>query len=195
MRAVLNAYAYLVSPVSPLTKSNGNAHSAERPDPAIYTLSEGQYQAQRITLMENEALILRHIGYATKVTLPHSLALTYVQTIASSGTSLGQEAKKRLAARTVALLNSALFSPQLLYLTHQPHTLAVAAIYLAARETGCKIGGGEWWLVWDVTREELGFLVVALRSVDAWIGPEAGLGGLWTVADVEANLKLADDTQ
>ena len=50
-------------------------------------------------------------------------------------------------------------------MTHQPNALAVAAIYLAARETGVKVGGAEWWRVWDVEREELGFLVVGMLSL------------------------------
>lgn len=53
-----------------------------------------------------------------------------------------------------------------MYLTHQPHALAVSAIYLAAREVDVKLPGVEWWEVFDVDREELGFLVVALRSIE-----------------------------
>ena len=41
----------------------------------------------------------------------------------------------------------------------------MAAVYLAARQTGVKIIGAEWWRVWDVEREELGFLVVGMLSV------------------------------
>jgi hypothetical protein len=48
----------------------------------------------------------------------------------------------------------------------------VAAVYLAAREVGIKLPGVEWWEVFDVDREELGFLVVALRSCEAWIQVE-----------------------
>ena len=187
-RAIVNAYAYLTSSISPLRREANGRNASSQPDPAQYTLSEGEYQAQRDTVLANETLILRHIGFATKVVLPHALALTYVQTICSAGTSIGPDAKKKLASRTIALLNSGLLSPQLLYLTHQPHMLAVAAVYLAARETGFKIGGGEWWLVWDVTREELGFLVLALRSVEAWIKEEAGTC-LWSIDEVEDALR------
>lgn len=73
-----------------------------------------------------------------------------------------------MAKRAFEHLNSALLSPQLLYLTHQPHALAVSAIYLAAREVDVKLPGVDWWEVFDVDREELGFLVVALRSVDGF---------------------------
>ncbi|CAD0031507.1 unnamed protein product [Aureobasidium pullulans] len=74
--------------------------------------------------------------------------------------------------KAFAHLNSALFSPQLLYLTHQPPSLATAAIYLAAKEIGVKLPGEEWWEVFDVDREELGFLVVALISMERFIAEE-----------------------
>ena len=79
---------------------------------------------------------------------------------------------KALTSRTLAYLNTALFSPQLLYVTHQPYTLAVAAIYLAARETGVKLTEWDWWEIFDVDREDLGFLVVGLQSCEAWISAE-----------------------
>lgn len=73
-------------------------------------------------------------------------------------------------------LNGALLSPQLLYLTHQPNALAVAAIYLAARENDVKLPEGEWWEVFDVEREELGFLVVGMRSLEGWVREVGRLG-------------------
>lgn len=91
-------------------------------------------------------------------------------------------------------LNAALLSPQMLYLTHQPHALATAAIYSAARDLGAKMPQCEWWEVFDVDREELGFLVVGMRSVDGlwrqrreempWLGEAAA-----TRRDVEGELK------
>lgn len=56
----------------------------------------------------------------------------------------------------------------MLYLTAQPHALAVAAVYNAARDVGAKMPECEWWEVFDVEREELGFLVVGMRSVEGW---------------------------
>jgi cyclin L len=72
----------------------------------------------------------------------------------------------------MAHLNTALLSPQLLYLTHQPPVLATSAIYLAAREVGVKLPDGEWWEVFDTDREELGFVVVAMMSVQGFIAKE-----------------------
>ena len=81
-------------------------------------------------------------------------------------------------------LNSALLSPQTLYLTHQPNALAVAAIYLAARDTDVKLPDGNWWEVFDVDREDLGFLVLAYSSLEGyaeaekarWTGRKVPLG-------------------
>lgn len=74
-----------------------------------------------------------------------------------------------VSRRTFAHLAGALLSPQLLYLTHPPAALATAAIYLAAREVGVKLAAEEWWVVFDVDREELGFLVVALLSMRGFV--------------------------
>lgn len=74
-----------------------------------------------------------------------------------------------LSQRVVAYLNTALLSPQLLYLTHQPSALAVAAIYNAAKDLGAKMPECAWWEVFDVDREELGFLVVGMRSVEGLV--------------------------
>ena len=58
-------------------------------------------------------------------------------------------------------------------MTHQPPALATAAIYLAAKEKGVKLPAEEWWEVFDVDREELGFLVVALISMEGFVAEEA----------------------
>lgn len=98
-----------------------------------------------------------------------------------------------LASRTLAHLNTALFSPQLLYLTHQPASLAVAAVYLAAREVGVKLPRVEWWEVFDVEREELGFLVVGLGSCKGWVEEERErwVGGRcpMSLEELEAEIK------
>ena len=137
------------------------------PDPELYFLSEGAYQSARNTLLITESVILRSLSFVTHVSTPHHLALTYLQTMGALPPT--PYAKSRaLAKRTLAHLNAALLSPQLIYLTHHPSSLAVAAIYLAARETCMKLVDGEWWAVFDVEREDLGFLVVGLRSMESW---------------------------
>lgn len=144
---------------------------SSRPDPESYYLSEGAYLSARTTLLQTEAVILRTLSFVTKVITPHHLALTFLQTLGVLPPSPTTRSRA-LAGRTISHLNTALFSPQLLYITHQPVALAVAAIYLAAKETGFKLPSNEWWEVFDVEREELGFLVLGLGSCGLWVDEE-----------------------
>lgn len=82
----------------------------------------------------------------------------------------------------------------MLYVTHQPTSLAVAAIYLAAREVEVKLSSSEWWEVFDVEREELGFLVVALQSCEGWVKVEKERwhGGSCPLTVDEVNLEIKD---
>ena len=82
-----------------------------------------------------------------------------------------------MGRRAAGYLNAALLSPQLLYLTHQPPALAVAAAYNAARDAGARMPESAWWEVFDVDREELGFLVVAMRSLQGWADRMRAEGG------------------
>lgn len=170
-RSVLNVYAYLLSPTSPLRHTSQGTAGKVKPDAESYYLSEGSYHSARATLLQTESILLRSISFMTQVTLPHHIALTYLQTLSVLPPN-PTATSSALAARTLAHLNTALFSPQLLYLTHQPTALAVAAIYLAAREVGVKLPSTEWWEVFDVDRETLGFLVVGLGSCEGWIQDE-----------------------
>ena len=166
---MLQIYAYLLSDTS-MIKTRALSEDPS-PDPESYYLSDAAYMSARMTLLETEAIILRTLSFAIQVVMPHHLALTFLQTLGTLPQS--PTAKSRaLAARTNAHLNTALFSPQSLYLTHQPVALAVAAIYLAAKETGMKLPSCEWWEVFDVEREDLGFLVVGLGSCESWAKQE-----------------------
>lgn len=191
-RSVLNAYAYLTSSVSPL-RSTLNSALSEKPDPKSYHVSEGEYISRRSSLLQSESIVLRAIAFSTQVKAPHTLALTYLQTL-SVLPNPPTDKSKALARRTLEYLNTALLSPQLLYLTHQPNGLAIAAIYLAAREVGQKLAAGEWWEVFDVDREELGFLVVGLGSVEGWVKKEMAERGeegrlMVSVKEVEEELE------
>ncbi|KAI0426122.1 cyclin [Xylaria sp. FL1042] len=170
-RDVMNVYAYLLSPASALfrppsssSSSSSFSSSTEAPDPSTYYLSESSYDAARRRMLSLEARILYKLGFDTHVALPHGLAVTYLQAL----DFCGDASRARVTRRVVAYLNTALLSPQMLYLTHQPHALAVAAIYSAARdaEVGARMPECPWWEVFDVDREELGFLVVGMRSVE-----------------------------
>jgi len=138
-----------------------------------WSLSEGQKQTAREKLYSHELHILRVLGFQTHVALPYNLCINYLQTLQVFATPSGS----KVAKRAVEHLNSALLSPQQLYLTHQPTALATAAIYLAAKEAEVKLPETEWWEVFDVDREELGFLVVALRSVEGFAEHERKVWG------------------
>ncbi|KAI0485288.1 cyclin [Xylariaceae sp. FL0804] len=169
-------------------------------DPTTYTLSEGAYAARRSRVLEAEARVACALGFDMHVALPHPLAVTYLQALgfldSSSGTGTGTgtgkataAAAKKVAGAAVAYLNAALLSPQLLYLTHQPPALAVAAVYAAARDCGARMPDCAWWEVFDVGREELGFLVVALRSLEGWVRRERrGCRGDGDDADADADV-------
>lgn len=173
-RSIINVYALLCSPhssplpfIGPPTTTTTNPD----PDPKIHFVSEGTYQHRRTALFTHENHILASLAFDTKVTLPYTLSLTYLSALSALNTPLSE--------RVLAHLNAALLSPQLLYLTHQPSALAVAAIYLAARETGVALVDEEvpWWEAFDVGREELGFLVLSLGSIRGFVDAyKEGLG-------------------
>lgn len=159
-RQTLTVFAYL-SHLSP------DYHLAITDDSKLdsdWSLSEGKYETARNELYKIESHILRVLGFETHVALPYTLCINYLQTLDVFNSSAGSAVAKRAFQH----LNTALLSPQLPYLAHQPSALATAAIYLAARESDAKLPEIEWWEVFDVDREELGFLVVALRSVEGF---------------------------
>lgn len=184
-RSIINAYAYLAT-LPDLYPS------PEQPKAESYYVSEGTYQTRRTTLFRTEQRILQTLGFNLHVSLPYTLCITYLQALdAFSHPRAGE-----LAKRAVAYLNTALLSPQLLYLTHQPSSLATAAIYLAAKEIGIKMPDVEWWEVFDTDREELGFLVVGLLSVESFAEEESvkweGRKIPMTVEELEAEMKRGD---
>lgn len=186
-RSITNVYAYLSSTPAPrLATSDTSKHA----DPDSYYVSESTYYTQRALLTKHETIILRTLGFQTHVALPHTLCINYLQALEV----FHHEAGKKLANRVFAHLNTTLLSPQMVYLTHQPPTLATAAIYLAAREVGVKLPEEEWWEVFDTDREELGFLVVAMLSMEGFVRGEYEKWGTrrvpMTVAAVEKELEL-----
>jgi hypothetical protein len=164
-RDVCNVYAYLVSPASTFfhPPHQPPAAAAAENNPPKYCLSESQYQSFHARLLAIEARVFYALSFNTHVALPHPLAVTYLQAL-----DFLNMPKETIAKRALAYLNAALLSPQMLYCTSQPNALAVAAIYNAARDVGAKMPECEWWEVFDVDREELGFLVVGMRSVEGW---------------------------
>ena len=165
-RSLVNVYAYLDS--LPATYFDLEQLQKTGEDAKRYYVSEGTYERRRATLFTTEQRILRTLGFNTHVQLPYTLCITYMQALDIFSHPRASE----LAKRAIAHLNTALLSPQCLYLTHQPHELATAAIYLAARETGIKMPECEWWEVFDTDREVLGFLCVGLLSLEGWVRSE-----------------------
>ncbi|KAI0509272.1 cyclin [Xylaria bambusicola] len=187
-RDVINVYTYLLSPSSPLFRS---PPSPTVDKPSFY-ISDSEFDACRRRVMRIEARMLYVLGFDTHVALPHGLAVTYLQAL----DFCGDASRARITRRVVAYLNTALLSPQMLYLTHQPNALAVAAIYSAARdaEIGAKMPECPWWEVFDVDREELGFLVVGMRSLEGLVrklGEDFegfGKGGMVTRKDIAVEM-------
>ncbi|KAF2016229.1 cyclin-L2 [Aaosphaeria arxii CBS 175.79] len=164
-RSIVNVYAFLDT--IPSTYADLEQLWREN-NPEEYYVSPGTYERRRSTLFNMEKQILKVLGFQLQVTLPYTLAITYLQALSA----FDDPGATDLAKRTFAHLNSALLSPQLLLLTHQPPTLATAAIYLAAKETNVKLPGVDWWTIFDTDREELGFLVVGLLSVETFATAE-----------------------
>ena len=160
-RDISNVYAYLLSSNSSFMRDKGVQPPVN--DPSSYYLSETDYFNFHNRVLALEARILYTLSFDTHVAIPHALAITYLQTLEFCG-----QPKEAISRRTVEYLNAALLSPQMLYLTHQPNMLAVAAVYNAAKDVGARMPECEWWEVFDVEREELGFLVVAMRSLEGW---------------------------
>lgn len=191
-RAVINVYHYLDSlPSTYVDPANFQLSSPE--DPAAFYVSEGTYHALRAILMKTEAHLLRVLGFDTHVSLPYTLAINYLQALGIKFDAVDGSPATELAKRVFAHLNTALLSPQLPYLTHQPASLATAAIYLAAREVEIKLPAEEWWEVFDTDREELGFLVVAMTSMPGFALEEKAKWGRrnvpMTLEDVDAELE------
>lgn len=191
-RSTINVYTYLRSLP---TSFFDPASFQQKRDAASYFVSEGTYERARATLFSTENRILKTLGFNTHVNTPYTLCITYLQALDAFAHTRASD----LAKRAIAHLNSALLSPQMLWLTHQPTSLAVAAIYLAAREEQIKMPEVEWWEVFDVEREDLGFLCVGMLSLegfaknekDKWEGRKVPM----TVEEVDKEIKRrsADD--
>lgn len=164
-RSLINVYTYLTSLPSTFFDLE-QLH--QKPPESRYYVSEGTYERRRASLFSTEQRILKTLGFNLQVNLPYTLCITYLQAL----DIFGHPRASDLAKRAVTHLNTALLSPQCLYLTHQPPTLATAAIYLAARESGIKMPECEWWEVFDTDREELGFLCVGMLSLEGYAQEE-----------------------
>ncbi|KKA30782.1 hypothetical protein TD95_004408 [Thielaviopsis punctulata] len=150
-------YSYLQSPMSPFRTSKAPMPlDAEQARELMNSRADFDSSLSQV-----ESHIFYTLSFDLHVSLPYSLAVSYLQSLNFFGFSHSE-----ITLHVVKYLNTALLSPQLLYLTHQPNELAVAAIYLSARDVGAKMPTQEWWEVFDVDRECLGFLACSLSSVE-----------------------------
>ncbi|KAK8052028.1 hypothetical protein PG993_003413 [Apiospora rasikravindrae] len=168
-RDLCNVYAYLLSPLSPLFRPASEPSLSSKPDKTLYYLSEAGYNEAYARVLALESRILCALSFDTHVALPHGLAITYLKALDFLG---------------------------FLYLTHQPSALAVAAIYNAAKDLDAKMPECAWWEVFDVDREELGFLVVGMRSVEGAVragreeaSAELREGNMITRAGIETEMR------
>jgi len=141
----------------------------------LYT--EGTYQSDRIALLKTEAVVLQALGFQTYVATPHLLCINYLNALSILQNDEDQASRSQLVQKAFTHLNAGLLSPQMIYLTSQPNALAVAALYLAARELSISMPDGQWWEVFDIEREELGFLVVAFLSMKEFAEEQARIWG------------------
>ncbi|KAJ5512563.1 hypothetical protein N7463_002115 [Penicillium fimorum] len=160
-RSVLNVYTFLLSQnASPLWFVRQSGAPETPPSPETYILSEGGYQSARLVLLRTETIILRTLGFDTHVALPHTIALTYLQTLARCG-STGHSTPQCGTALTPASL------------CHSPTKCPRRGCHLPrVTRGGVKLVDGEWWEVFDVDREELGFLVVGMKSTEGFMRAE-----------------------
>lgn len=159
------------SPVSPAQKEAAEGEGAY--------VDEHMYLYHRTRLLDMETEILKALGYQTHTGLPYTLTINYAQTLDCLS--------KPLLLRCFGYLTDALLSPSMLYLTHQPNALAAAALYLAARDEKVKLPEG-WWEMFDVDREDLGFLVAGMKSVEEFVRSQKeawGDGVPWDEKELE----------
>lgn len=91
-----------------------------------------------------EMQILRKLGFIVHVQLPYNHMINYLRI-------LGLEDDEEISKLAWNYLNDGLRTN--IYVTHEPPTIACAAIWLACRERGIKLPcrvGKEWWLLFDV---------------------------------------------
>jgi hypothetical protein len=187
-RNIINVTTYLLKTPSASPISSKEAPADVDLDEACY-VDEHTYLYHRTRLLDMETEILKALGYQTHTALPYALTINYVQTLDCL--------TKPLLLRCFGYLTDALLSPSMLYLTHQPNALAAAALYLAARDEKVKLPEG-WWEIFDVEREDLGFLVAGMKGVEEFVRSQVDAWGdriPWDEKELEAVVRKRLDTE
>jgi hypothetical protein len=111
-------------------------------------------QAQE--LAEGEMEILAALSFDTKVVLPYSLAMSYLQV-------LGLGSNDRMCGLTWTLVNDAIRCCPYLMITHQPNVVAVGCIVVAAAQLNLVVSEQDgWWEIFDVDSEDMGHCMVVV---------------------------------
>ncbi|KAG0644309.1 cyclin-like protein [Tuber brumale] len=185
-RDIINVTTYLLNIPSPSPISPAPIAGQESTPPEEYYVTEQEYFIKRTRLLNVEMEILKACGFQTHLSLPYTLCINYIQSLSVLSAVV--------VKKSFGYLTDSLLSPSLLYLTHQPNSLAVAAVYIGARECEVKLPAG-WWDMFDCEREELGFLVVCMKGVKEFVESERKLwrgrkpGVPWELDDLENHLE------
>jgi hypothetical protein len=98
--------------------------------------------------------LLVALGFDVHVQLPYGLMINYLQ-------AMGLAGQKSLCQRAWNYLNDGLRTP--IYVIYQPHTIACAAIHMAARYQRLPMPTNPpWWEVFEAEAEEI-------EAVCAWL--------------------------
>ncbi|KAK9479425.1 cyclin-like protein [Lipomyces japonicus] len=109
-------------------------------------------------LYDSELQVLTSLAFDTHVVSPHALCLQYIDAI-----KIDARNEQDVTQRAWNYLNDALRTR--IYILHQPHAVAITAIWLAARELNVELlDGQKWWEAFDVDTEDMGHILLLLRE-------------------------------
>ncbi|ANB11861.1 hypothetical protein AWJ20_85 [Sugiyamaella lignohabitans] len=99
-----------------------------------------------------EMEVLAGLAFDTNVVLPYSLALSYIQVL-----SLHERAGSDIIKLTWSTINDGIRDSPFLTIVHQPNTIAVTSIILAATKLNVVVSDQvNWWDMFDVNSEDVG---------------------------------------
>ncbi|KAK9454480.1 cyclin-like protein [Dipodascopsis uninucleata] len=130
-------------------------------DPALSVVKTDSTSSFSASLYEAELQVLTSLAFDTHVVCAHTLLLEYVNMLALDS---DKDRLEKLVSRAWRHVNDALLSR--IPVVHQPNVIAITALWLAARETNVELLDGEpWWTAFDVDTEDMGHMVLLLRSL------------------------------
>ncbi|KAK9462229.1 cyclin-like protein [Lipomyces oligophaga] len=107
-------------------------------------------------IVSTETAVLATLGFDTKVVLPFNILCTYLDYIQLPCHSL-------ILKTAWGYINDSLRSQ--ICILHQPITIAVTCLWIAAREHDVVVlENRPWWQVFDVDSEDMGHLLLLLRQ-------------------------------